>query len=275
MPQDALSPLLARFSIRAGTFFNGRLCQRTDTYGCADHGHLHLLHKGRLRLETEGQPPVEVQAPALLLFIRPQPHRLAPLNSDPVELTCASLALAGGAGHPLASALPAALVVEGAGLAELDPLRSLLAQEASAPGAGSQAVMDRLFELLVIGWLRRQLQQQPIHPGLLAGIGDSRLAPVLAAIHARPEHAWRLEELAARAHLSRARFAGRFRQVLGCTPGEYLLGWRVGLVQSGLRQGRALAQLAAENGYESASALARAFRRHVGCSPRQWLAGLD
>lgn len=274
MSQDALSPLLARFSIRAGTFFNGRLCQRTDTYGLGEHGHLHLLHRGSLRLEIDGQPATDIHAPALLLFIRPLPHRLTPADAAPVELTCASLALAGGAGHPLVSAVPGTLLLEGTNLAELDPLRCLLVQEASAPGAGSQAVLDRLFELLVIGWLRRELQRKPVHPGLLAGLADPRLAPVLAAIHARPAHAWRLEELAACAHLSRARFAARFRQVLGCTAGDYLLGWRVSLVQTGLRQGRPLAQLAAENGYESTSALARAFRRRVGCSPRQWLASL-
>lgn len=269
---DALSPLLARFSLRAGTFFRGPLCQRTDLYGSAEHGHLHLLHQGSLRLQIVGEPEQLVTAPALLLFVRPVAHRLQPLAQTSPQLACATLSFAGGSTHPLASCLPAWLVLQGEQLASLKPLFNLLAREASDPAPGSQAVLDRLFELLVIEWLRRQLEEQRLQVGLLAGLADPRLAQTLAGIHERPGHPWQLEEMASCAHLSRARFAARFRQVLGCTPGDYLLGWRIGLVQKGLRAGRPLALLAAENGYESASALARAFRRRVGCSPRQWLA---
>jgi len=275
MPQDALSPLLARFSLRAGTFFSGPLCQRTDLYGSTDHGHLHLLHEGSLRLEVVGQPEQELAAPALLLFPRPVAHRLQPVTETAPRLACAALSFDGGSAHPLASGLPAWLVLQGDQLARLAPLFELLAGEASAPAPGHQAVLDRLFELLVIQWLRQQLEDQGLQVGLLAGLADPRLSRALALIHEQPGHPWRLEELAACAHLSRARFAARFRQVLGRTPGDYLLGWRIGLVQKGLRSGRPLALLAAENGYQSASALARAFRRHLGCSPRQWLAGLE
>ena len=55
------------------------------------------------------------------------------------------------------------------------------------------------------------------------------------------------------------------------TPADYLVGWRVSLAQKRLREGRPMALIADEVGYESPSALARAFRRKVGASPSEWL----
>lgn len=71
--------------------------------------------------------------------------------------------------------------------------------------------------------------------------------------------------------MSRAGFAARFHDIVGSTPADYLLGWRVSLVQKRLREGRPIALIADEVGYESPSALSRAFRRKVGKSPREWL----
>jgi AraC-like DNA-binding protein len=78
-------------------------------------------------------------------------------------------------------------------------------------------------------------------------------------------------ELAALAGMSRASFAAHFHDVVGATPADYLVGWRVSLAQKRLREGRPMALIADEVGYESPSALARAFRRKVGASPSEWL----
>ncbi|WP_267460136.1 helix-turn-helix transcriptional regulator [Xanthomonas euvesicatoria] len=71
-------------------------------------------------------------------------------------------------------------------------------------------------------------------------------------------------------HKSRSAFARSFHDTVGCTPGQYLQDWRIALVQRGLRQGRSLKQLADEVGYASEAALSRAFKAHVGHSPRMW-----
>ncbi len=71
--------------------------------------------------------------------------------------------------------------------------------------------------------------------------------------------------------MSRASFAAHFHKVVGQTPADYVLSWRVSLAQKRLRDGRPMALIADEVGYESPSALARAFRRKIGTSPREWL----
>ncbi len=77
--------------------------------------------------------------------------------------------------------------------------------------------------------------------------------------------------MASIAGMSRAGFAAHFRKVVGFSPADYLLEWRVSLAQKRLREGRPIALIADEVGYESPSAMARAFRRKVGSSPRQWI----
>ena len=51
---------------------------------------------------------------------------------------------------------------------------------------------------------------------------------------------------------------------------DYLVSWRISLAQKRLREGKPIALIAEEVGYESPSALARAFRRKTGVSPREW-----
>ena len=72
------------------------------------------------------------------------------------------------------------------------------------------------------------------------------------------------------AGMSRSVFAASFREAMGTTPGQYLQGWRVGLAQQALRQGRPLKRIADEVGYGSEAALSRAFKAHSGVSPRAW-----
>ncbi|MEN8801641.1 MAG: AraC family transcriptional regulator, partial [Thiogranum sp.] len=91
------------------------------------------------------------------------------------------------------------------------------------------------------------------------------------AMHAEPAHPWSLEELAATAGMSRARFAAKFRDVVGMTPGSYLGEWRLGVAQSLLRQGKPVQLVSDVVGYGSASALSRAFRAQIGLSPTEWV----
>jgi AraC-like DNA-binding protein len=59
----------------------------------------------------------------------------------------------------------------------------------------------------------------------------------------RPEP-WRVADLATAAHLSRAGFAEQFHRVVGQSPADYLLSWRISLAQKRLREGRPIALIA-------------------------------
>ncbi|MDI1332488.1 helix-turn-helix domain-containing protein [Pseudomonas sp.] len=57
-----------------------------------------------------------------------------------------------------------------------------------------------------------------------------------------------------------------FNRTVGQSPVDYFVSWRISLAQKLLRQGKPAVLVAEQMGYESPSALARAFRRKTGVS---------
>jgi len=71
--------------------------------------------------------------------------------------------------------------------------------------------------------------------------------------------------------MSRSVFAVRFRETVGATPMEYLTRWRMLLAADRLKNSSdGLSAIAPSLGYESESAFGKAFRRVMGCSPREY-----
>ena len=94
---------------------------------------------------------------------------------------------------------------------------------------------------------------------------------VISSMHGDPGCAWTLQSLAERVGMSRSVFALRFREVVGTTPMEYLTRWRMLLAAERLKTSSdGLSAIAASLGYDSESAFGKAFRRVMGCSPRQY-----
>jgi AraC-like DNA-binding protein len=269
---DRLDALLQRFSVRARMFHSGTLCATTDFAGEAGIGQLHLLRRGSVVVAHAGAPDVVVTEPSVIFYPRPMAHRFAPEPHAGADLTCARVRINDGGANPLADALPAIVIMPLAELEDTQAILEALFAEAFGAQCGRQAVVDRLFEVVLVRILRRLLQAGRVDVGLLAGLSHPQLARALVAMHERPAQAWTLPELARAAGLSRSVFADAFRRTVGCTPGDYLARWRVGLAQDHLRRGRALKWIAGEVGYGSEAALSRAFRAHCGQSPRQWRA---
>jgi len=266
---DRLAVLLERFPVSARVFNAGALCGVNLLEGDGRSGQMHLVRRGPLEVSHGGEP-VQVDEPSLLLYPRPLPHRF---RSDPVhgaDLACADLHFEGGAQNPLAAALPAFTCVPLSALADAGPVLQLLFEEAFERRCGRQAMVDRLFEVVVIQLLRYLMEQDQVRGGLLAGLSHPRLRHALVAMQSEPARDWTLEDLAAVAGMSRSVFAAAFREAVGQTPGQYLQAWRVGLAQQALRRGRPLKRVAAEVGYGSEAALSRAFKAQAGVSPRAW-----
>jgi AraC-like DNA-binding protein len=107
--------------------------------------------------------------------------------------------------------------------------------------------------------------------GWLAGVGDRIVGPALNALHARPAHAWTLEELAHDACTSRSVLAERFQHLVGISPMQYLTQWRMILAANLLcRSNAPLARIAENVGYQTDTAFSRAFRREYGSPPATW-----
>jgi AraC-like DNA-binding protein len=73
------------------------------------------------------------------------------------------------------------------------------------------------------------------------------------------------------AFMSRSKFAEEFKRVIGQSPGEYLIDWRISIAQSEMKKGKPIAVVANEVGYENTSGLSKAFKKKVGMSPTDWL----
>lgn len=268
---DRLAALLEHFSVSARVFQAGALCGITDLDGSGDAGQLHLIRRGPVEVRNgDGSTPVQVSVPSLLLYPRPLAHRFITDPATGADFACASLHFSGGAGNPIATALPAFTCLPLAALHGSEALLALLFEEAFQRHCGRQAVLDRLFEVVLIQVLRQLMEQGQAEVGLLAGLAHPRLRAALVGIHEQPAQDWSLERLAACAGMSRSSFARSFHDAVGVTPGAYLQQWRVRVVQQALRKGRPLKLIVDDIGYGSEAALSRVFKAQTGLSPRQW-----
>jgi AraC-like DNA-binding protein len=107
--------------------------------------------------------------------------------------------------------------------------------------------------------------------GWLFALADKQMRAAIACIHDNPGHRWTLQELAERVGMSRSIFALKFKETVGETPMEYLTRWRMLLAGDRLKTaGDSISAIAVSLGYESESAFGKAFKRVMGCSPKQY-----
>lgn len=150
-------------------------------------------------------------------------------------------------------------------------LMKLVGDESRTARPAREMVMARLLEVLLIEAFRSASSTgTDASPGLVRGLGDVRLAEALRRMHARPEAAWTMGQLAREAAMSRSAFFERFRRTVGLAPMDYLLTWRMALARRMLRQGEAIRQVAERVGYSSISTFGVAFARHVGMPPGRY-----
>lgn len=162
-----------------------------------------------------------------------------------------------------------------AGEASSDRTRALLAMneaESLTPGPGSEFVIARLMELLLVELLRGEaLRAHPSQVGLLRGLTDPVTARALAAMHGDVARSWTAGQLARLCRCSRSAFNQRFTSVVGVAPMRYLRRWRIAVAKDELREGRRnVAEIARLVGFRSGGAFSTAFARAVGCSPSRF-----
>jgi AraC family transcriptional regulator, alkane utilization regulator len=147
-----------------------------------------------------------------------------------------------------------------------------LVEEAKGRGAGREAILRRLAELLCMELIRRYARGLPEEgTGWLTAIKDPQVGLALRALHQDPTRKWTVPELGREVGVSRSRLAQRFRELIGESPMRYLAAWRVHLAQRLLRDDRmSVAQVASRVGFESSVAFHHAFKRQTGQSPVAW-----
>ena len=150
-------------------------------------------------------------------------------------------------------------------------------QEMRAQLPGGYLVMQHLAHMMLVQALRLHLGEGAKGGvGWLFALADKRIAAAIGAMHEAPARRWTLEALAACAGMSRSTFALRFKEMVGEPPLEYLTKWRMRLAADRLgKTDDAVSGVARGLGYESESAFSTAFKRVMGCSPRQYRGGRD
>lgn len=144
-----------------------------------------------------------------------------------------------------------------------------MAQEAQQHLPGSETVMTRLADVLVIQAIRSWIQSvRQEDQGWIAALHDRHIGKAMSLMHRQPARNWQVESLAHEIGMSRSGFSARFTALVGESVKQYLTGLRIQLAHRELREtSDTLAQIAERVGYQSEPAFNRAFKRVVGESP--------
>lgn len=192
-------------------------------------------------------------------------------SGSPTRMVCGHFAFDEAFDHPLVQQLPDAMLIRWDDYARDSPLEQafqFIVREVQAGRPGNAAVVNRLSEVLFVQAIRWWIEHQPAERGMLAALTEPGLASALGAIHAEPTARWTVEELGQRAAMGRTAFAGRFRDVIGMTPMEYVTLWRMQRAKRLLTESRlSLEQVASRAGYDSAASFSRVFTRETGVRP--------
>jgi AraC-like DNA-binding protein len=145
-------------------------------------------------------------------------------------------------------------------------------QELREKQPGGDLIAQDLGHMMLVHALRAHLAEGPGQGmGWFFALADQQLGLAITAMHADPARRWTLRDLGKQAGMSRSVFALRFKEVVGETPMQYLTRWRMLLACDRLEHaGDPVAIIAEALGYESESAFSTAFKRFIGCSPRQY-----
>lgn len=260
----------------------------------------HVVTSGSCTIEVEPAPPLTVRAGDLVLVPHGLGHRAWGAEPAPTpsvldlphenasenyavlrhggggvrtEVVCGGVRLDHPAARHLIDALPPIIHIESSLMPRSEWLHSMLglmSDETRDPQPGSDVVVSRLCDILVIQAIRIWIEQDPAaKTGWLGALHDPRIGAAMARIHADPGKPWSVASLAAGVAMSRSAFAARFRELVGEPVMQYVTWWRmhsaVDLLETG---GTTVATVGRLVGYESEAAFSRAFSRVIGAPPR-------
>jgi AraC-like DNA-binding protein len=218
-------------------------------------------------------------ARATTLFDLPHDHlseRYSVLRIDgggeATHLECGAVKYEHPAARHLVSLLPTVMFLAAATARHPQWLASTLqvmAAEAHAMRPGSETVVTRLADILVIQAIRAWIEEDPsAQSGWFGALKDGQVGRAIALVHRDPTRDWTLGSLASAVAMSRSGFAARFAELVGEPPMHYLARFRMHLARTQLEQGDVrISDIAGQLGYQSEAAFSRAFKRYLGVPP--------
>ena len=155
--------------------------------------------------------------------------------------------------------------------APLGAILDLLFNETQTARPGFAIAAASIASIVLVQILRIHLSTSMTSPGWLCAMGDKHIGPALALMHGDLARRWKVADLALAVGMSRTTFTQRFKTLVGDTPLDYLLRWRMTVAANELRTGKkSLSKIAALVGYASDTAFNSAFKRIIGHSPGRY-----
>lgn len=191
-------------------------------------------------------------------------------NGDKSVLLCGGMKFSP-SWHPLFKSLPTFVCLKRKDQVctqWLDTLIKLMSMEVELDFPGSQAIITRLCESLVIESIRKHMMKDECNNDFSFALQDRYIGQAIVMMHKEPQKIWTVESLARQLDMSRTSFAKKFSSKVGSTPIQYLSFLRMNLAADSLKNGlNSIAQIAQDVGYESVVSFSRAFKKFWGESP--------
>jgi AraC-like DNA-binding protein len=151
-------------------------------------------------------------------------------------------------------------------------LVTMLNEEVLKDHPGQVAVLDRLFDLVVVSALRAWFDRPEAEPpAWYRAQADPVVGTALQLMQNNPGQPWTVASLASEVAVSRAVLARRFSELVGEPPMAFLTSWRIDLAADLIRASdMTLGAVADRVGYSTPFALSAAFKRRRGISPQQY-----
>ncbi|MTJ00988.1 AraC family transcriptional regulator [Idiomarina piscisalsi] len=150
---------------------------------------------------------------------------------------------------------------------EMRALIKMIRVETKAGQPGSQAIVQRLSDVLAIHLLRAVITSHQELKGPLAALQDRHLKTLVLTIIDEPGGDWSVETMAEKVYLSPSAFADRCQKQTGMAPKKLVDQLRLQRARMLLTNTTLSLELIAEQlGYQSATAFSRFFKRYQGVS---------
>jgi AraC-like DNA-binding protein len=271
------------------------------------YAHFHVIERGGAWLRLEGAKQLTPLASGDLVLMphgnghvladspktKPVPiNRLVEGKADSAILLqhggggaqtlmiCGSFQIVNSDHNPLLAVLPPLIHIPG-GREQLDgwlePTLKMLAYEARHLRPGSETMVGRLIDIILLQAVRVWIEEQPQdRGGWLGALRDPHIGAALGLIHREPQRKWSVSALAREVAMSRSIFAAKFTSLVGEPPLTHLTGWRLWQASRLLaEENLPVGEVALRVGYESEPAFSKAFKRHFGQPPLAYRRGQD
>jgi len=275
---EVLSDILSSLKATGSVYFCDYLAPPWQLdYQGEDRAMFHLVRRGRCKLEILGRS--EWLETGDFVFISPGvDHSVMPQRPDDPQtlLLCGYCHFEAIENDVLLRALPDFVLMRSDEMAQWPWLvRTLehLSAEYMSQAPGSQLTVNKLTEVLLVQLLRADFGRSG-DSGLIAALGDQRIARAMNAIHANPAQPWTIESAAEVATLSRSGFARKFKELLGVGFFDYLTRLRMRKARDLLKTtSLPVSRIAERAGYQSDLSFVKAFKRLHGQTPRAFRMG--